>query len=179
MDQGTLESKWEGLLFDIRRSVRYHNRRRAFYDRLDQFTNVISLIFGSTAIYSVLGEHNKIWAVLSGAVVSIFAAINLVIGSSQRSRNHFDLSKSFVDLESKMIKEPVPSEQLLREVTSLRLSVEKDEPPVLRVLDSICYNEQLLAMDYPVNQMIKISFCQNLFAQFFDWRASTLRKMTT
>ncbi|MCX9038502.1 hypothetical protein NLN82_20965 [Citrobacter portucalensis] len=157
----------------------HHNRRRAFYDRFDQFTNVTSLIFGSTAIYSVLASQNNIWAVLSGAVVSIFAAINLVVGSSQRSRNHFDLSKRFVDLEASMIRVPVPTEQTYRKTAAQRLSIEKDEPPVLRVLDSICYNEQLLAMNFTADQMIKVSFCQHLFAQFFDWRASTLRKVSS
>lgn len=178
MGQEILENNWEGLLFDIRRSVRYHNRRRAFYDRLDQFTNVISLIFGSTAIYSTLADISNIWAVLSGAVVTIFSAINLVVGSSQRSRSHFDFAKSFVELETKMIAIVAPTEQQLREITAQRLSIEKDEPPVLRVLDCICYNEQLLAMDFSTDQMIKISFFQRMVAQFFDWRTNTLCRVS-
>lgn len=175
--EANLTDNWEGLLFDIRRSVRYHNRRRAFFDRLDQTTNVLSLIFGSAAIYGVLSQANPNWAVLSAAVVTIFSAVNLVVGSSQRARAHFDFARKYFELEQKMILVPDASEEVVREMTVERLSIEKDEPPVLRVLDSICYNEQLLAMDYPEDQMVRVGFWQRFLSPVMDFQASKLRKM--
>ncbi|HFI3295736.1 TPA: hypothetical protein ACGPXS_004920 [Escherichia coli] len=172
-----LAREWEGLLFDVRRSVRYHNRRRAWFDRLDQATNVLSLIFGSTAIYGVLSQSNKNLAMLSAAVVTIFSAINLVVGSSRRARAHFDFARKFFELEQKMILVPEITEESLRTITSERLSIEKDEPPVLRVLDSICYNEQILSMDYPKDQMIVVGFWQRLFSPVLDFQASKLRRV--
>lgn len=174
-----LTNEYEGLLFDLRRSVRYHNRRRAFFDRLDQMTNVFSLVFGSSAIYGVLSKagNNDNWAMLSAAVVTIFSALNLVVGSSRRAREHFDFARKFFELEQKLISIPEVSEMVLREITVERLSIEKDEPPVLRVLDSICYNDQLLSMDYPPDQMVVIGFWQRQLSQFMDFRADKLRKI--
>ncbi|EMK0351711.1 hypothetical protein V8J08_003984 [Citrobacter amalonaticus] len=167
----------ESLLFDIRRSVRYHNRRRAFFDRLDQTTNVLSLVFGSAAIYGVLAQNYAALALISAAVVTIFSAINLVVGSSQRARAHFDFARKFFDLEQKMILAPEVSEECLRTITAERLSIEKDEPPVLRVLDSICYNEQILSMDYPKDQMVAVGFWQRLLSPVMDFQASKLRQV--
>ncbi|ENA0199942.1 hypothetical protein ABFI44_002106 [Salmonella enterica] len=172
-----LTSDWEGLLFDVRRSVRYHNRRRACFDRLDQTTNVLSLIFGSAAIYGVLSQANANWAVLSAAIVTVFSAVNLVVGSSQRARAHFDFARKFFELEQKMMLMPEVTDESLRLITAERLSIEKDEPPVLRVLDSICYNEQILSMDYPTDQMVVVGFWQRLLSPIMDFRASTLRKI--
>ncbi|HDP8225543.1 TPA: hypothetical protein P7B99_002399 [Escherichia coli] len=178
MESKNLNNEWEGLLFDVRRSVRYHNRRRAFYDRLDQVTNVIALIFGSATIVGVLSPHAQtIWAVLSAALVTCFSAVNLVVGSSQRARNHSDFAKQFFALEEQMIRMDKPSEEALRELTAQRLSIEKDEPPVLRVLDCICYNEQVQAMDFSADQMIQISGWQRLCAPFFDWRTDTMKRV--
>ncbi|EBS1537230.1 hypothetical protein ACNZ7H_000750 [Escherichia coli] len=172
-----LDHEWEGLLFDVRRSVRYHNRRRAWFDRLDQTTNVLSLIFGSTAIYGILSQANTNLAVLSAAIVTVFSAINLVVASSQRARAHFDFARKFFELEQKMILVSNVSKESVQAITAERLSIEKDEPPVLRVLDSICYNEQILSMDYPTDQMVVVGFWQRLLSPIMDFRASTLRKI--
>lgn len=171
-----LVREWEGLLFDVRRSVRYHNRRRAWFDRLDQTTNVLSLIFGSAAIYGVLSQANANLAVFSAATVTVFSAINLVVGSSQRARTHFDFARKFFELEREMNLVTKVSDESLRTITSERLSIEKDEPPVLRVLDSICYNEQILSMDYPTDQMIVVGFWQRFFSPVLDFQASNLRR---
>ena len=51
-----------------------------------------------------------------------------------------------------------------------------DEPPVLRVLDSLCYNEQLRAMDYPESEMVIIGWFQRKMAPFIDVHSNQLRK---
>ena len=69
------------------------------------------------------------------------------------------------------------SKENVQTITSERLSIEKDEQPVLRVLDSICYNEQILSMDYPTDQMVVVGFWQRLFSPVLDFQASKLRKV--
>lgn len=177
MEIKKLTGEWGHLLFDVRRSVRYHNRRRAFFDRLDQLTNVLALVFGSVSIYGVLSHAGNLLPVLSAAIVTIFSAFNLVVGSSQRARNHFDLARRFIDLEQQIVTTE-PNAKQLPQFISERLSIEKDEPPVLRVLDCICYNEQARAMECPRDQMIHITFGQRLCAPFFDWRADKMQRLS-
>jgi len=59
------------LLFGVRRSIRYHARRRSFFDRYDLFTNAVAVIFGSATIYAVFSSINKEWAVAAAAVIGV------------------------------------------------------------------------------------------------------------
>lgn len=173
MGTTNLEIEWHGLLFDVRRSIRYHNRRRVFFDRLDQLTNMLSVVFGSTAVYGVLEQQYKIVALGAAGLVTALSAINLVVGSSQRARAHADFARQFIDLEKHMVLSP-PDERILLDTRSARLSIEADEPPVLHVLNVICHNEQMRAMGYPSNTLAKVGFWQRAFAQLFDVREDRL-----
>ena len=51
-------------------------------------------------------------------------------------------------------------------MTDRRLDIERQEPPVLRVLDTLCYNELVRAMGY--GEQVRVGFWQRLFANFFD-----------
>lgn len=168
-----IQVKWHGLLFDVQRSVRYHNRRRAFFDRLDQGSNMLSVMLGSTAIYGVLEQRWQVLTLSAVGLVTAFSAINLVLGSSQKARQHFDLARRFIELE-KAIRLATPTPMTLAEFTQLRLSIEMDEPPVLRVLDAICYNEQARSEGYPDKNLAGIGWWQRQVAQIMDWRADKM-----
>jgi hypothetical protein len=48
------------LLFGVRRSIRYHMRRRRFFDRLDFWTRFLTVITGGGTVISAAseGSHN-------------------------------------------------------------------------------------------------------------------------
>ncbi len=156
------------LLFGVRRSIRYHARRRSFFDRYDLFTNAVAVIFGSATIYAVFSSISKEWAVAAAAVVTVFSSINLVVGSSKMARLHEDLCRRFINLEKRMVEAPPQSAAELATFVASRLEIEGDEPPILKVLDSICHNELMRAMGYKKEGMLRIGYVQRFFAQFFD-----------
>lgn len=163
------------LLFDTQRSIRYHTRRRAFFDRLDQMTNMLSVIFGSAAVFGVLEKDYQALALVAAAVVTVTSAINLVLGSAQRARAHADFSRRYVALERRLSCEPKCDDALLRDVRAERLCIEAEEPPVLHVLNVICHNEQMRAMGYPRKQWAPVRWWQALFAQVVDLREDLLQ----
>lgn len=167
-----LSLRWHKQLFGIRRSIRYHLRRRAFFERLDQLSNMCSVIFGSTAIYGILDTNAKTLAIASSAAVTVLASINLVVGSAQRARAHSDFVRQYIELEKIML--APESEECLLTVIKNRLSIEAGEPPVLHVLNSICHNELMRTMGYKKEDMAKISLTQRLFSQIFDYRENTI-----
>ncbi|QZD72897.1 hypothetical protein [Pseudomonas sp. 3-2] len=169
----TLEIRWHAMLFGVRRSIRYHQRRRAFYDKLDKISNMLSLIFGSVAVYGTLEDNAKNVALIASAIVTIFSSINLVVGSATRARDHTDYMRKYVALEKLMLKDK--SEDLLREVTAERLSIEAEEPPVLHVLNAMCHNELMRAMGYAKEDLPKIGPIQRLVSQFFDLCESSIQ----
>lgn len=46
--------------------------------------------------------------------------------------------------------------------------IDVEEPPVLIVLEQLCYNEQIISDGFPKERCSKISWYQRLFAQYFD-----------
>ena len=73
--------------------------------------------------------------------------------------------------ELEAIRDKATDEDLAK-ITDERLAIEAGEPPVLHVLNAICYNEMVRTMGY--GDKVKISTVQRLLAQFFDWREHQL-----
>lgn len=170
---------YDDLLFGVRRSIRYHSRRRGFYERFHAVVLFLAVVFGSAtlgAFGGALGEGLPLWIKLAPAVLAtVLSAADLVIGSMRKAWQHADLARRFIDLERRlMASSATPDEALVTELTSERLAIEVDEPPVLRVLDTLCHNELLRAMGYPPDRQIRVGFWQRACAQFFDLREHRL-----
>ena len=156
------------LMFGVRRSVRYHVRRRMFFDRLNLSASAISVIFGSAAMAAMIGGLGQGWVTAAAGIVTIISTINLVVGSSRMARLHSDLARRFIELEKKITVMGASADDAVRELCAARLDIEAEEPPILRVLDTLCHNELMTAMGYPPSQLIGVAWHQRLFAQLFD-----------
>jgi len=172
MTADALANDWYGLQFDVRRSIRYHQRRRRFFDGVDTLANMLSVIFGSAVIYGILAANFQALALASAALVTVVATINLVVGSNRKAWLHADLARRFVELERQLLAEP--DAQALRQARAVRLAIEADEPPILRVLDSLCHNEVLRAQGQDTHSVGPISGWQRLLAHVFDWQAQRI-----
>ena len=141
-----------------------------FFERYNLFTNALSVIFGSAAIFAIVKEFQ--WAgITAGALVTIASAVNLVVGSTRMARVHEELTKRFIELEKCLILAGEYDEQKCTEFFANRLDIEATEPTALRVLDSICHNELMRAMGYEDDhpEMLVIGPLQRLCAHLFDW----------
>lgn len=170
-----IEKESHDLLFGVRRSVRYHNRRRMFFDRIHKITVSLSLIFGSATVAVALSKIGSPWVSICAALVSVFAAIDLVFDAPQYARSHNDLARRFIDLERKIVILPALTEENIRYFTSKRLEIEADEPPVLRILNILCHNELMKAMGYPDKDLIPIPRCKRILCHFFDLNDSSIK----
>ena len=165
------------LLFAVRRSVRYHNRRRQFFDRLSKTITILTAVGGIGTVSTLLAKSETL-ALWYGAAAGFFSVLDLVIGCAEQARTHTDLAKQFIELEIKMVKagEKISAEQLA-DFTTERLHIEINEPPILRVVDLQCHNELSRAMGYGKSEQYKISLLQKLFAPFFDFNPSKFEKL--
>lgn len=172
------EPKYWGLLFGVRRSVRYHNRRRDFYERFHGFVLFVAVAGGSTTIAAFGSELTAALPtavkLLAPAAVTLAAISDLVVGSMRKAWLHADLARRFIVLEQKLVAQQAePTADALLEVERERLAIEADEPPIRRVLDTLCHNELWRAMGYPESQVAPVSFFQRVFAHYFDFRFDT------
>ena len=161
------------LLFGVRRSVRYHHRRRRFFDLLQRITAGLAVVLGSTAVISLLQQHPAI-AVYAALAVTFLSALDLVIGYAGMARLHWDLARQFIELEQDIVRGADPDANTVAAWTARRLAIEADEPPVLRVLDTLCHNELARAMGYDPRNYKRVGWFQAACAPFFDWRDSAI-----
>ena len=163
---GTTNEQWQALLFGVRRSIRYHNHRRKFFDALSVWTDFLTIISGGAVVFFATADKGGPTAVFGG-VASLLAALDLVIGFSIKSRDHFDLSRQFSRLEQAMtLIGDAPSETQLKENINLRLEIELSEPPIKRTLDAYCHNELICAMGYAETEKVELTFPQLFLKQF-------------
>ena len=168
MSEDTLEEKWHKLLFDVNRSIRYHTRRRAFFEKIDMAANMASVIFGSAAVYGVLEKDYSVLALVAAAFVTVLSGVNLVVSSSRRAREYFDFARRFTELSMKLQCSDEITPELLRTLTAERLRIEAEEPPILRILDVACYIEEARAQGLKIDG-IELTRTQRALSQFFDF----------
>ncbi|HEI9870810.1 hypothetical protein [Morganella morganii] len=181
MENQNQKDKYDGLLFDIRRSTRYHRRRQKFYTCMDNLSNFVSLICGSSVIYTALSvDALKSWTLYTAIAITATSAVSILLAFSQKARDHSNLANDFIALEIEIIeidKDVVTLEQL-NNLIKKRLRIEVKEPPCLIVLDSICYNEQSRAAGLLHENEVVIGWFQRLCAPFFDFNTHKLHLKT-
>jgi hypothetical protein len=165
------------LLFGVRRSIRYHNHRRRFFDGFDKFTKILAAVAGSAAFATALSHHQTVTGVLAG-IIAIFSAADLIIGASTAARLHADLAKRFAELEATIVRLGSPKPEKIRELVADRLMIEAEEPPIWRVLDSVVHNELCKALGYEECHMVKIGRFQSLMSQLVDLWPSKIKKQS-
>ena len=164
---------YRDLLFDVRRSVRYHIRRQKFFRNFHRIVLFSSLMLSSVtvaALAEAVGTSWPLWLkVLPAATVSVLAGIDLIARSTEKSWQHSNLARQFIKLERRLVSGSADlDEELIRDVKDKRLKIEAAEPPVLRVLDTLCHNELMRAMGYKKDEMIKVNIIQRWCSPFFD-----------
>lgn len=170
-----LENMKYGLLFDVRRSVRYHTYRRRFFDNFQTVATAISAIAGAATTAAALSSIYKDYSIYTGVLITVLQMLNLVIRSTDKSKLHTELARRFLELEKKIIIAKPYSEENIDDWTTERLTIEADEPPIKRVLDSICYNEMLQSMGHDKEE-VRIGFVQRLLSQFVDISPHVIRR---
>jgi len=90
----------------------------------------------------------ELLSIIASALIVLLSTIALVFGWSQREHLHTDLKRKFIDIEKTMVKCQNPNSEILSDMTAERLSVEANEPKIVKVLDVMCHNELCIAQDY-------------------------------
>jgi hypothetical protein len=155
--------KWDELLFDVRRSIRYHSKRADWFEFCCKFTTTFAIFVSAGAITALL---NKVeWAsITASALVAFFSIVSLVFGWSQREHLHTDLKRKFAELEKAMVKCENPDGKILAEMTAERLSIEAYEPNPIDVLNIICHNDLCIAQGS--GKIYKVGWFRYMFCHF-------------
>lgn len=134
----TPEQRLDRLSFRVEKSLRYHQRRRGFFDAIHNFIMFGVLLSGSAAF-------GGIFPAVAGAVAAILGALDLVFQFSHKARDHQSLYQRFSALNIELQAIKAVDIVALEQVERRRLEIEADEPPIYWALDADCDSEVCIA----------------------------------
>ncbi len=155
-----LEDRIFALKFAIEKSLRYHQRRRGFFDAMHNAIMFGVIICGSAAF---AGESPK----LAGAIAALIGALDLVFQFSHKARDHQSLFQRFSELNVAVTTTEISTNKELDILVAKRLKIESDEPPIFWALEADCDNETAIAWGRDKSSgLIRLEWYQRLFMNF-------------
>ena len=176
MTDSKVKDEHYSLLFEVRRSIRYHSYRQQHYERWHKITMFCAVLFNTLSFASFILEVSSGWPIwvksLPYVIASILMVVDILVELSRRAGDHADFIRQFTDLQRQLQAEmDGPTEKTIREVSDTMLTIEAKEPPVLHVLNALCYNEVSRLLGSDKDYYISVHPIQRLCANFRDiWR---------
>lgn len=164
-----------GILFRVRRSVRYHDRRRAFFEMLHRVTSVLTILLAGSILFQIGSDQKEtaFWLTGISVIAAVLAAADMVIGYASHAALHRDLKGRFCDLETEILTGGEAAAEWDKHQASI-LRIERDEPPIYRALDLLCRDEVLVAEGFgrdgeDASQFSNLPFFTRMTSHLYPW----------
>lgn len=169
MQISQLSNEQYGLLFDVRRSIRYHDRRRSFFEFMHRITAVLTILMAGSILFEI-GKTGATasWLIGLSIIAALLAALDMVVGYASKADLHRSLKVRFSKLEMAII---ISSDNSAEwdSFHNERLLIEQDEPPIYRALDTLCHNEVVLALGLGQGELYKVNAFHKATRHIFHW----------
>jgi hypothetical protein len=152
----------ETLDFGIKKSMRYHSKRRDLFERLDNFSNWLVAVAGASAFASVVGDSASTLSKVLTALVTAIALLDVIWGFGARARIHQDLYRRFSELAIEMATMDNPDAREIARMRARRLALEAEEPHIIDALERRCWNEEAEARGATQDQLQSLNKWQRL-----------------
>lgn len=138
----TAQDEFDDLLFHVICSVKYHSRRRQFYENVSNVMLFLAFLYSTATISSLLDVFVVAHINLPAIVISVLLGITLVGRVGVKANDHNDLKRRFIRLQQSMeLGRATMDETKIAGWREQRLQIEMDELPINRVVHAQCYNE--------------------------------------
>lgn len=154
---------FEALDFSVHASLRYHAKRRAWFDLLHRLALGIIVLAASGAVGALEGGLFEAGIDLTLAVAAA-AALELFFGFAERARAEDALYRRLNALATAMAEADTIDEHQLRLWDRRRLLIRADCEERLLVLHRICYNLEAEARGFPEETLYDVRPWQRLAA---------------
>jgi hypothetical protein len=177
MNSEVIAEKHHQLSFYVRRCVKYHSYRAAFFGKLNVTTAFVGVLFGSATLTSLVAQAPGCVTIATSLIVTIFSAFDLVIGTGKKTWEHNELKKRYMNVELELLgaAPDTTSEIKLKEIEIKIRQIELDEPPELQFLNAMAENEIIMA-NYSAREasqyVSKLPWLKRVTANFIDWDVS-------
>jgi hypothetical protein len=164
-----MDSEQQDVYLAVHRSVRYHERRRAWFVKLHRITSALTVLMSGTVLLMINNTmpSNTFINIIS-VIAAIFAAGDVLIGFSNKAEKHQGLKRKFNALEQKMVEGDNKRQTWLKHASE-RIQIERDETSIYRALDVLCHNETSKAFGLD-DEVVKLVPFQAWTANIFKWQ---------
>ena len=149
----TAQKRYDEELFHVRRSVKYHDHRRRFFENVLNVSLFLAFVGGPVFVLlsiTLQTDHKEAsdWIKYTPILfTSVFTGVALVAKVGTKSNLHNELKVEFIRLRQDMERgRETMQDSDVSEWTAQRLAIETREPPINRVVDAICHNEVVQSM---------------------------------
>ena len=143
-----VRERFDDLLFHVHCSIKYHARRRRFFENVNNAALFVAFLFSTATMSSLLDTPAGASGLLAflgelpAVATSVLIGISLVGRVGTKANDHNDLKRRFIRLQQRMERERGEvNEAAVGKLVEERLAIEADEPPINRVVQARCYNE--------------------------------------
>jgi hypothetical protein len=147
---------------------------QAFYDGCYDWSRSATALTGTASFFVLLVKGTELAKYLT-AIVASASALDSVLHFNRKARRHELLSKRFTDLSAK-IAGWKPTPENLKKAEVERLKIERDEPPVKRLVDLQAWNEELRARGKPESALIPLTTPQRWFGYMFTFGMAKIER---
>jgi len=163
------EKRLNDLDFAIEKSLRYHQRRRAHYERLHKIV-MFGVILSGSIVFAEITPY-------MGLVGVVLATLDLVFGFAPKSRDHVMLHSDFTALAIDIRSTSEPDQQKLNEWTRRRLEIEAKEPPTFWAIEASCYNEVCFARGCEKEGLVQLKPRHKIFMNWIKFESEAFPKL--
>jgi hypothetical protein len=178
----SVKKERERLMFSLQRTAEYHRARTAFFSNLHTLLMAFILLGGATAVYtSQLGRLAAVATPVLGLLIVCLSIMDLLLKTGERAHQFQDLSRRFTELQEEVVGTASPTAQDISRWQGRRMTIEKDEPPTLYVLNCLVHNKVVYSRytgEEATKYLIGVTSIQRLFAPFFDFCPGKVRHST-
>lgn len=165
---------------DLLRNALYHSYRRRFFDSAIRWSNFATILLGASAALNFLGQFG-VNSVVIGMAVAVVGALQLVFDLSGRANEHRQFQKEYYRLLAAV---PEPDSFTAEDCTNLARRIAElsaEEPPTLRALDAIAYNDAIAALgDFDIaTQRLRVPFLHARLAGMLSFTGANYRPVGT
>lgn len=154
--------------------MKYHAFRASFFSKLNSITSFIGVLFGSAALTSIVAQAPTWVSIAASLIVTLFSALDLVIGTGRKAWEHNDFKKAYQAVEVSLL-EAGESKSTSDSLCALEIEIKKiesQEPKELQFLNEMASNEVIRAI-YPAEEAVKhvvdLPWSKRVTANIIDW----------
>ncbi len=144
----TAQERLAALDFSVGLSIRYHGKRKRFFESLHHSCAALTVLFSSSTFAALISkpEISALAQTLSFGM-AVASALDIVLDFSGKAVFYRDLKNRFTELAMRLNAPEAP--ERISELENERLSIERDEPDEYGALSVICHDEESMARGWP------------------------------